>query len=198
VFSDLQLALQPDATYRQLVGQHAQPSWARVVTRLCFLVLTFAVIVPILATHMITIRLALVSAAAWCFVALIQTAMAFVTIAPARGRTVSLARAFELWFAGHLPYTLWLLLLPAIIRLGQFVRFDFVLVTFAAAIAWASIVETAYCRVVLTASPAAARARVTAHQALMLTLVGAGVLWAAGGVAAIVSFLARTAAQILA
>jgi hypothetical protein len=38
---------------------------------------------------------------------------------------------------------------------------------------------------------------VAAHQALMLAILGAGIVWAAGGVAAIVAYLTRTAAQLL-
>ena len=197
MLSDLQLALEPEVTYRRLVAEAAGPSWRRVAARLVLVALTFAVIVPIMATHAVTIGLVLVSAAAWCFVPLVQAAMAFVAIAPARGRSVNLARAFELWFAGHLPYTAWLLLLPIVVRISQRLHFDLVIATLAGAIIWASIVEAAYCRVVLNASPSAARVRVTAHQALMLTLVGAGVLWAAGGVAATFSSLARMAAQVL-
>jgi hypothetical protein len=198
VSSDLQIAFNPESTYRRLVSEHVPPSWARVVTRLCFLVLAFAVIVPILATHVITIRLVLVSAAAWCFVPLIQTAMALAIIGPARGRRVGLARACELWFAGHLPYTAWILLLPIIFRLGYMLRFNLLLVTFAAAMSWAAFVEAAYCRAVLGASPSDARWSVAVHQMLMLTLTCVGVVWAAGGWESITGFLARTAAQLLA
>lgn len=195
--SDLQIALNPEPTYRRLVAEAARRSWARALGRLAFLVLTFAAIVSIMATHAITIDLVLVSAAAWCFVPLVQAAMGLVTIAPARGRTVGLARALELWLAGYLPYILWLLLVPFMVMLGALTQIGVILVTFSAAIGWASFIETAYCRVVLNASPSAARARVAAHQLLMLTLVSAGVLWAAGGVASVVTFLARVAASLI-
>jgi hypothetical protein len=196
VSPDLQVALNPETSYRRLVAEGGEPSWLRVAARLAVLTLTFAVIVPIMATHAVTMSLVGLSALAWCFVPIVQTALALVTVGPARGRTMSLARAFELWFAGHLPYTAWILLLPILTRLGDFLQIDFiVVVTFAAAVVWASFIETAYCRVVLNASPSAARARVSAHQALMLVIVAGGVVWAssAGGIA---SFLANAAARI--
>jgi len=191
VSSDLQLALTPEASYRRLVAERGEASWARLLARLALVTLTFAVIVPIMATHTITFALAGWSALAWCFVPLVQAALALVAIGPAHGRTMSLGRAFELWFAGHVP---WLLLLPATIRVGELLQADLVIVTFAAAIVWATFIETAYCRVVLNASPSSARGRVTIHQALMLAMIAAGGLWAASA-GGIESFLAQTASR---
>ena len=195
VLSDLQLALAPDATYRRLAAEAADTSWLPVITRLLLLVLTLAVIVPLMATHTITLGLLAVSAAAWCFVPVAQLLMAAVTILPARGRTVGAERALDLWFAGHLPYTAWLLLLPFTTRASQLLHFDLVVITFAAAAAWASSIELAYCRAVLHASEAASRRRVAVHQTLMLTLVLAGAFWAASfnGIA---SFLAQILAHL--
>ena len=196
--SDLALAFNPESTYRRLIAEAAGTSWLRVLARLALVALTFAVIVPIMATHAITIRLVLISAAAWCFIPVIQAAMALAIIGPARGRRVDLARAFELWFAGHLPYTAWILLLPIFVRLGYMLRFDLLLVTFVAAISWASFVETAYCRAVLGSSASDARWSVAVHQMLMLGLTGGGVWWAAGGWGSIAGFLTRTVAELLA
>jgi len=67
-------------------------------------------------------------------------------------------------------------------------------VTFAAAIVWATFIETAYCRVVLNASPSSARGRVTIHQALMLAMIAAGGVWAASA-GGIESFVAHTASR---
>ena len=173
-------------------------SWGRVAARLILTALLLGVVVPIMATHTVTIQLVAVSALAWCFVPIAQLLMAMLTIVPARGRTVSVARALDLWFAGHLPYTAWLLLLPVIVRVSAAAQIDLVVITFAAAIVWATSVEIAFARVVLGDPPATARRRVVLHQALMLGLVGAGVLWAAGGVAPITSFIARTVARLTA
>jgi len=137
------------------------------------------------------------AAAVWWIVPATQMAMALVTLGPASGRTMSFGRALDLWFAGHLPYTAWLLLLPVVTRLSQLARFDFVVITLAAAVLWAAFIETAYFRVVLNASPSSSRAHVVVHTALMLTVVAAAVCWSAGGVAPTIASLVRIAAHFV-
>jgi Na+/phosphate symporter len=53
---------------------------------------------------------------------------------------------------------------------------------------WTTSIVSAFCRVVLGLSPAAARRRVALHLVLVVCVGGAVVVWAAGGPAALLSY----------
>jgi hypothetical protein len=194
--TDIRIAVAPEETYRELVARAPAARWQDALAGPALQVSLLAVIVPLMATHTVSLSLVLISAIAWVTIPATQIAMALVTIGPARRRPVAFARAFELWFAGHAPFTLWLLLLPII--MGTRVGFIVLLaVTFAVPVCWSAFIEAAYCRVVLGATPARARAKTALHQAIMLTVVGSSVIWAAGGVDSVTSWLARTLTRFL-
>jgi hypothetical protein len=194
--ADIRLALAPDDTYRQLAAHAAPARWSAALARPALALLVLAIVLPITAVHVVTARLVVDSAAACSWVVLIQLALAALTIAPAPRRRVGLRRAFDLWFAGHLPYTVWLLAMP-LLSLSREGAINLGLVTFVVAVIWSTEIETSFCRVVLGDTPDAARARIAVHQAVMLTIVAAVVLWAAGGFAAVTSYVARMLARFV-
>src|SRR5215813_11787651 len=108
--TDVQLAFSPSATYRRLIAQNRPTRWWRALARPALVLLLVAVVVPMMATDRITAGLVLTSGVAWSPVVAIQMAIAAAFVAPARG--VGFWRAMDLWFAGHVPYSLWTLLLP--------------------------------------------------------------------------------------
>ena len=188
---DTRVALAPDATYRQLVAQGAPSSQWRALARSVLVLLVIAVIVPIMAVRQITASLVLTSAAAWSVVIAIQIAIAVVVIASAPARKVAFARAFELWFAGHVPYSAWILLLPFVTSIPGVQALDAMAVTVLVPIIWTTFIVTAFCRAVLGATPAGARWRAALQQTMALTTLVTLALWAAGGVDAVVSYTMR-------
>jgi len=103
--------------------------------------IVIAVVVPILAARIVTVRLVLISAILASGCVLVQMAMALATIATAPGWTVGVSRAFDLWFAGHVPYTLWVLSLPIVMRIPAG-PLDLFAVTLIVPAAWTSSVRT--------------------------------------------------------
>jgi hypothetical protein len=189
---DARVALAPEDTYRQLVPEVTQPRWWQALARPALVLLALALVMSIMATHSVTASLLLTSAIAWSAVVLIQIAAALVTIGSAAGRRVGFARALDLWFAGHLPYSAWILLLPLITASHTISPLDVIAVTFIVPTVWTTFIATAYCRVVLGATAGRARWRVAAHQLVTLTVTAALALWAAGGIAAVASYVVRT------
>src|SRR3954471_11725924 len=108
---DARVAFQSEAAYRVLITQAAPAPWL-VLRPPALVLLVIAVGVSIASVHQVTLRLLLTTAAAWSAIVIIQIAIGAVVIASAPSRRVGLLHALDLWFAGHLPYSLWILLLP--------------------------------------------------------------------------------------
>jgi hypothetical protein len=187
-----QVALAPEGTYRRLVAEPARVRWWHALARPALVLLVMAVALPVMAVRTITVQLVFVSAAAWSLVVLVQIAMALPTIAWAPGRTVSVPRALDLWFAGHLPYSAWILLLPVITSIRpDLPALNMMAITFAVPTVWTTFIITAFCRRVLGAMPAGARWRAALHQVVSIAVVVTLALWAAGGLASVTSYILR-------
>jgi hypothetical protein len=186
--TDVRLAFAPDATYRQLIAQNTPVRWWRALARPALVLLLVAVIVPMTATNQITMGLALTSAVAWSPVVAIQMAVAALFIAPARG--VGFWRAMDLWFAGHVPYSLWILMLP-FLTTSALPPHDVMGVSLAAPLVWTSVITSAFFRTVLGMEAWTARRRAVLHLAIVLTIVLTLGLWAAGGISATLGYILR-------
>jgi hypothetical protein len=103
------LALAPRVAYERLLASDPVRGWA-VVGRPAMVLLVIAVMVPIAAVQRVTVGLVATAALSWSFAVGVQALVAAAVIASAPRRRVRLATALDLWFAGHLPYSLWLLI----------------------------------------------------------------------------------------
>lgn len=194
VFStDAQVAFAPETTYRALIAQTTLPAW-RALLRPALVLLVLAVSLPITAVHNITLDLVLRSAMTFSVIVILQLGIGAVVIASAPARPVSFARALDLWFAGHLPYNLWVLLLPFVtaVPIGPADSpHELMGVSIIAPFVWTAFIVGAFSRVVLDVTPGGARRRVVLHMAMVLIAGFALAIWAAGGAAALSSYLLR-------
>jgi hypothetical protein len=191
VFStDARVAFAPETTYRALITRTTIPAW-RSLSRPALVLLVLAVGVPITAVHAITLDLMLRSAAVWSVIVLVQLAIGAVVIASAPARRVSFARAIDLWFAGHLPYSLLILSLPIVTAFPIATPHELMGIAIIVPLVWTTFVVAAFCRVVLGLTPTGARWRVALHFGLVLIVGSALTVWAAGGPAAILSYALR-------
>src|SRR5215471_11854026 len=180
--TDVQLALAPAATYGRLVAQNPSIPWWRALGRPTLVLLLIAVVVPMTATHEITAGLVLTSAVAWSFVVAIQMAIAAVFVAPASGS--GFWRSMDLWFAGHVPYSLWILLLPFLTSSPAVPPYDVLGVSMVAPLVWTSVITSAFFRTVLGKDASTARRLAVLHLVTVIIIVSALGLWAAGGTSA--------------
>ncbi len=188
--SDARIAFRPEATYLELIARPAPPAW-RALGRPLLVLAVIAIGLPVAAAHDVTARLVLTTAAAWSPLVLIQAATGAALIASAPARRVGVVRALDLWFAAHLPYSFWILALPALAAVPIATPHELMAASLAAPLAWTAVIVAAYCRTVLGATPAGARQRAAVHLAVVIAIGSALVLWAAGGWAALVSYLLR-------
>jgi hypothetical protein len=189
--TDVRLAFAPGATYRQLISQNNRIRWWRALARPALVLLLIAVVVPMMVANVITARLVLASAIAWGFIVAIQLAIGAALVAPARARDVGFWRAMDLWFAGHVPYSLWILLLPLFTSSLAVPPHDVMGVSFLAPLAWTSVITNAFFQTVLGMDPSTARRRASLHLAIVVVVASAFILWAAGGISASASYIMR-------
>ena len=137
--------------------------------------------VPIMAVERITLGLLMSSAVSFSFAVAIQMAVGAAIIATARSRRASLPRALDLWFAGHVPYSLWLLLAAAAIAAMPAAGLDGLIAVAVIPSVWTAVIVAAFCRNVLGTTKAGARWRATAHFLAMWAIALQLVALSAGG-----------------
>src|SRR5215471_7623063 len=162
--SELRLAMAPDATYGRLVAERTeQISGWRMLRRPAVALLVMATLVPIMAVQRVTLGLVATTAIAGSFVVAIQLLIGAAFVASAPGRRVEFRRALDLWFAGHLPYSLWMLVLFAGIANYGPTSLGSVVVWAVLPAVWTAVIVSAFCRRVLGARPSDARWRAAGH-----------------------------------
>jgi len=143
--------------------------------------IVIATAVPIMAVQRITLGLLASSIASFGFVVLIQMVVGAAVIASARSRRAALPRALDLWFAGHVPYSLWLLTVAAAFSVAPWASLDLFIALAAIPAAWTAVIVAAFCRQVLGSSTAGARWRAAAHFIVMWAIALELVALSAGG-----------------
>jgi hypothetical protein len=188
--TDVRVAFAPDKTYRALIAEATLPAW-RAAARPALVLLVLAVTLPITAVRNITLDLVLRSAVMFSAIVLVQLIVGTIVIASAPARRVSFSRALDLWFAGHLPYSLWILLLPLLTAIPVMSPHELIFLSAIAPFAWTAFIVVAFCRVVLDLTPGRAGRQAMLHMAMVLVAGSALTIWAAGGIAALSSYLLR-------
>ena len=171
------LAFAPSSTYALLLAEPPTSLWKRLGISL----LVMAVVIPIMAVQRVTFGLVLLTAISWTFILAIQLALGALVIASVPSRAIGLTRAFDLWFAGHLPYSLWLLAIGPLMANMEFGSIDLVIVLAVIPSVWTAAILSAFCRVVLGTSRAGGRWRAAIHFAAAWAISLQYVAWVAGG-----------------
>ena len=156
---ETQLAFAPAATYRSLLAEPPVPLWRR----LGIFMTVIAVAIPIMAVQRVTIGLVAATAIAWSFVLAIQLVLGTLVIASVPSRRVGLKRALDLWFAGHLPYCIWVLATAALMSNLSGGSLEMLVVLAIVPSMWTAAIVTTFCRIVLNSSRAGARWRAAIH-----------------------------------
>src|SRR6185436_5396459 len=151
---DVAVMLSPLGTYRRLI--ESAPAGASVLLRgPARVALVVAAFVTLTTGGEAFPTLLAGSLVAWSWVPLLQLAIAAPFIALARGRRVPFSTAVDLFFRGHLPWSLWLLGLAALMMarfphgLAATRNLGTVLLTALVPIAWTWVITFAFGRTVL-------------------------------------------------
>ena len=111
--TDLQIALAPAVTFDRLAKARANGRAGVLAGRLLLALAVIGTSVAAAAARRVSIELVGGIGLSWSFALLVQLLAAAAIIVPARARTVTALRAFELWFQAHVPWSLWFLV-PAL------------------------------------------------------------------------------------
>jgi hypothetical protein len=167
---DLRLALSPTKTYRELIAEPERGTWLRALERLAFVAILIGTAVTLSSARRLPPGLVLMGIVCWSFVPITQWLIGLVVIGRATGRPLSVPRCLELLFAGHLPWSLWMLVF---IGLDTFTPVPIPLVIQVLSLlvpaVWTTIILSAFCRIVLGCTPARAHLLIVAHQAMTWT-----------------------------
>jgi hypothetical protein len=106
VSTEIRLMVSPRATYAALVREPARATLVTALRRPLLVAVVIGVSISILATGRATPVLVAGTTISWSYVVLVQLAVAMLLVAPRARRTVGLARALDLFFAGHAPWSL--------------------------------------------------------------------------------------------
>jgi hypothetical protein len=178
---ELRLALSPAETYQRLVHERPTGTGWRAFGRAAFFMLVFSAAVAMTATGHITLPLLFHIGLSWIILVVWQAMSGAAIILPARSRRVSVARAFELLFLAHVPWSLYALTMTALAVSEANVPILVVALTGVAPIAWTSVVVAGFCRTVLGATAAGARRLTFVHQLVIWSGTLAFLWFAVGG-----------------
>jgi hypothetical protein len=113
VSPEIALIVSPRATYAALARTPAPASPLSALRRPLVAALVLGTSVAISATHAVSPALVVSTTLTWSYVVLAQLAIALPLLAGPARRTVGLARAVDLYFAGHAPWSIFVLLAAA-------------------------------------------------------------------------------------
>ena len=180
---ELSLLVAPRATYASLVRAGTPLPALAALRRPLLVAVVIGISLAISATHQVTPALVVSTTIAWSYVVLLQMAIAIVFLAPAARRTVGLARAIDLFFAGHAPWSLFALFVAAWAPWSLGHSIWPVGAAALAAVVMTSRIVAAFFGDVLALDRRAARRMTIAHQAVTWSVFVA-INWFASGVTA--------------
>jgi hypothetical protein len=163
---ELRLMLSPRETYASLARIPGTVTVWTTLRRPLLVTAVLGVSVAMSATGHVTPALILSTTLCWCFVVALQAAIAVTLIAGPARRTVGLARAMDLYFAGHAPWSLWMLAVIAWAPSPVGRPFTPILIAAAVPLILTPLIVSAFFREVLEMDPRHAVARTVAQQVM--------------------------------
>jgi hypothetical protein len=163
------------------MAEPVRGTWRRALEQAALIAMIIGTAVTISSARRAPLGLVLMGIICWSFVLVVQWLIGLVVIGRARGRPMSLPRCVELLFLGHLPWTLWALVMAGLytftpLPLGQVAQ----VLSLVIPAVWTTVIVWAFCRTALGCAPARARMLTVAHQAMTWTAFSTYVLLTSG------------------
>jgi hypothetical protein len=175
---ELRLIIAPRDAYARLARVPASIGPVRALRRPLLAAIVLGLSVAITATGHVTPALALSVTLCWSLAIAVQGAIALALIAGPARRTVGLSRALDLFFASHVPWSLWFLAAAAWAPSPLGRPLTPLLVAAFVPFVLTPRMIMAFFREVLELDPRDAMARTVAHQAITWITFAAFAAWA--------------------
>jgi hypothetical protein len=179
--SEATVALAPAAGYRRLLENNTPVPWWRALERPAVVLLIVGVVVPVMALQRVTIGVVATAALSWSFVLAIQSLTGAAVIASVPARSIDATRALDLWFAGHLPFSLWLLVTAGWVAMSASMSMEVLVLSAVVPSVWTAIIVSAFCRTVLGTTRNGGRWRAAGHSMATWGVGLSYIAWAVGG-----------------
>jgi hypothetical protein len=167
---ELSVMLAPAATYARLAEATLRRDGLIVALRRpAFVALLVGTAVTMSATRRVSGSTLVSVTLCWMFATIVQAIAAGAMLVASPDRRVSAARAIDLIFMGHGPWSVWLLVfaaLPAIVP-NPGVLPSIAMATAPLPAVWTAIILFAFCRTVLQLTPRVALTKTFLHQAMI-------------------------------
>ena len=161
---ELRLIAHPSATYAALAASPVRVGPLAMFRRPALVAVVLGCAVAMAGTRHVTPPLVGSTTACWTVLIATQVMIALVVFAGPASRTVGVARALDLFFASHVPWSLWMLAVAAWAPVPGVRAFTPVLVTALAPMVLTPRMIAAFCREVLGMDRREAIRRTTIHQ----------------------------------
>lgn len=179
--SEVRVAFAPEETYRALVADAEHMNVWRMLQRPLIVALVIGTAVPIMAVQRVTLGLLVASTISFLSLVAIQMMAGAVVIVSVPSRRLSMTRALDLWFAGHAPYSICLIIVAAVFATLPWASLDGLILLAAVPAAWTAVIVAAYCRTVLGTTRAGGRWRAALHFLLIWAIGFELIALSAGG-----------------
>jgi hypothetical protein len=167
------VAIWPNETYTELIHENRSASWWRALVVPLVTAVTIGASTTITATGVASLVSIGIGALSWSFVPVIQLANGLLLCRrPPRGPT-DRARAIELFFQAHLPWSLWMIGVALVLlwRPQESMAIESLLQTTAVPIAWTGVIVRSFCVTVLGCSPGQASWRALVYLGITLAVM---------------------------
>jgi hypothetical protein len=166
----VRLMLRPTVEYRAQRALGLGGSWIDALATPVLMALLLGVVTVVSSTGRVSASFVLSGAICWSFVPILQLAMAAAFIPSPRTTSISRARAIELWFLAHGPWSIWILVVGCLMALVP-VSLDLIVVSGLVPAFWTASILGAFFREVGGLSRRAAGRRTLVHQAVTWILI---------------------------
>lgn len=170
---ELELITNPGAAYSRLARSSIRIGAVGAMRRPALVALVIGASIAMAATREAPAALLVSTTLSWSMVVVFQVIIALAMIRPARG-TVGIARALDLFFASHAPWSLWMLAVVAWAPMPGGRPLTPVLIAAIVPLALTFRAITAHFQFVLGLDPRAALRRAILHQAITWILLLGG------------------------
>jgi hypothetical protein len=178
---DVLVALAPSPSYARLIDRSRPTTWHQALRKPALVLLITGTSLAIAATGRVTIVLVASTMVASSFAIVVQLAAAAMLVAARRSRQLSRAAAIDLAFAGHVPWSVWVLGVGAWAAADIAFSLPALALTFTVPLVWNAVILAAFCREVLGATPRGAWLWTLAHQGVVWSFGVSFVAWISGG-----------------
>lgn len=178
---DVLVALAPSRSYSRLIDRSQPTTWRQALSRPALVLLVVGTATAIAATGRVTLSGIASGMLLWSWVIGIQFALGAFLIASSRSRRVGMPGALKLFFAAHIPWSLWVAGIGMWAASGLDFSLELAICIGLFASVWTAVILAAFNRIALGATSTGSWVLTVVHQCLIWVVALSYIAWMSGG-----------------